>query len=183
MQEDILIDAVGNARITDFGHARIARNAEPPAGANPCLRLVPIVEPGWQHISPVTKESDIFSFGTIIIEVGVIDPLCANCLIYSEVYTGDFAESLWSLTQRCRSEKPQDRPNIQVVVKVLKDLSVFNSSFERRTSHSCIIPETPVESLHNQESCPWCQRALQWLCLNRVPTTSLLRKAGVNLRC
>ena len=37
----------------------------------------------------------------------------------------DFTEPLWTLTQRCCSQKPQDRPDIQEVIKVLKELSVL----------------------------------------------------------
>ena len=43
----------------------------------------------------------------------------------------DFTESLWTLTQRCWSQEPQDRPDIQEVIEVLKELSAFYSSFER----------------------------------------------------
>ena len=43
----------------------------------------------------------------------------------------DFAEPLWTLTQRCWSQEPQDRPGIQEVIEVLKELSAFDSSFER----------------------------------------------------
>ena len=34
----------------------------------------------------------------------------------------DFTESLWALTQKCWSQKPQDRPNTKEVIKVLKEL-------------------------------------------------------------
>ena len=34
-----------------------------------------------------------------------------------------FTESLWTLTQRCWSQEPQNRPNIQEVIEVLKELS------------------------------------------------------------
>ena len=64
----ILVDTSGNARIADFGCARIARNKNADglwirasAWAAPEIRLGDF---------QVTKESDIFSFGMVIIEVG-----------------------------------------------------------------------------------------------------------------
>ena len=48
----------------------------------------------------------------------------------------DFTESLWELTQRCWSKEPRDRPGIREVIEVLKELSVFDSSSERRISHT-----------------------------------------------
>ena len=114
----------------------------------------------WSGLS-VTKESDIFSFGMVVIEVGMINPLYANQLIRHlfKVFTGkppfsgmetlaamtnvlsggrtkrpdhpDFTESLWELTQRCWGQNAQDRPNILEVIEVLKELSAFDSCFGR----------------------------------------------------
>ena len=110
--------------------------------------------------SPTTKESDIFSFGMVMIEVGGDGSVkCQSTYPLFKAFTGkvpfsgmpltsamssianggrpgrpdhpDFAEPLWTLTQRCWSQDPQDRPDIQEVTGVLKDLSAFDSSFER----------------------------------------------------
>ena len=48
----------------------------------------------------------------------------------------DFTDSLWELTQRCWSKEPWDRPGVREVIEVLKELSVFDSSSERRISHT-----------------------------------------------
>ena len=104
----------------------------------------------WRGDRQVTKESDIFSFGMVIIEVGgdqtVIrklthpldkvftgeDPFSDNFRpTITDIRSGerprrpnhsDFTELLWVLTQRCWSHKPRNRPNIKEVIKVLKDL-------------------------------------------------------------
>ena len=71
MQENILIDKSGNARITDFGRARISRDANLPENADDELgHASQWTAPEVWSGSPVTKESDIFSFGMVIIEVG-----------------------------------------------------------------------------------------------------------------
>ena len=104
----------------------------------------------WPFGSPVTKESDIFLYGMVIIKVRDDQMvICKPTHPLHEVFTGevpfgtneweikskvqkgerprwpnhsDFTESLWVLTQRCWSHKPQDRLNIQEVIGVLKEL-------------------------------------------------------------
>ena len=148
MQSGILVDISGNARIADFGYLRIARNKNadnyrigPSLWATPEIRLGDF---------QVTKESDIFSFGMVIIEVrGDRTVICKPTHPLHKVFTGevpfgkndwptitkirrgkrpsrpnhpDFTESLWVLTQRCWSHKPRDRPKIEEVIEVLKEL-------------------------------------------------------------
>jgi len=66
-----VVDASGNARITDFGLASIVRDpkslviALDDQGYSPRWAAPEIL----QSTSPTTKESDIFAFAMVIIEV------------------------------------------------------------------------------------------------------------------
>ena len=109
--------------------------------------------------SPATKESDIFSFGMVTIEVGgnqsFIHPPSHQSL---KVFTGrvpfsgtgapavmrhimagrrpgrpdhpGFTEQLWTLTQRCWDEEAQGRPEIQEVAKALGEPSASNQPWD-----------------------------------------------------
>jgi len=78
-----VIDASGNPRITDFGLATIARDPNSFPGATDAQGYTPRwTAPEILDGGLATKESDVFSFGMVIIEVGVIDPPYANHLIH-----------------------------------------------------------------------------------------------------
>jgi len=70
-QPNIMVDESGKARITDFGLAAIARNPhsqrstldEDGHSARWCA-------PEVLKSEPASKESDVFSFGMVIVEVG-----------------------------------------------------------------------------------------------------------------
>ena len=153
MQLNVLVDALGNARLLDFGHIRIARNVDLPGSADGHRGLdVRWIAPEVLRFdSLVTKESDIFSFGMVIIEARC-DQSVVRQPTYPlpKVFTGEipfseetsmmaavrivngerpkrpnhsgFTEALWALTQRCWSQEPHDRPNILEVTGVLKGL-------------------------------------------------------------
>ena len=157
MQQSVVIDASGNARITNFGHTRIARDIDQTESTG-SLQLDRWVSPELLlDESHVTKESDIFSFGMVIIEVRSGLPVtCQPTHLSFKVFTGnppfaeaamevallrimsggrprrpnrsDFTQSLWALTQRCWSQKPEDRPDIREVIELLKDPSASDSS-------------------------------------------------------
>ena len=100
----------------------------------------------------------------------------------------DFTDSLWELTQRCWSKEPRDRPGTREVIEVLKELSVFDSSSERRISLTHVATEAPTTllkpRLHHLGSCLQCRRAFrQSFHLGRVPVTLLLGWARAKLRC
>ena len=132
---------------------RIARKVDLPGSADSDRGLdVRWIAPEvLRSDSPVTMESDIFSFGMVIIEVRCdqsVIPQPAYPLF--KVFTGEvpfseetsmmaaikivngerprrpnhssFTETLWALTQRCWSQEPHDRPNILEVTGVLKGL-------------------------------------------------------------
>ena len=66
-----MVDASGNARITDFGLATIVRDPKSLAkalddqGHSPRWAAPEIL----QSTSPATKESDVFAFAMVVIEV------------------------------------------------------------------------------------------------------------------
>ena len=72
-QANILVDAVGNPRIVDFGLATIARDSKSLETTNDhqatTLRFT--APELLQARAPHSKASDIFAFGMVVIEVGV----------------------------------------------------------------------------------------------------------------
>lgn len=71
-QPNILVDESGNPRIADFGFATIARNPNSRRSTlngdgNTARWSAPELLMNGQ---PATKESDIFSFGMVMVEVG-----------------------------------------------------------------------------------------------------------------
>ena len=130
---------------------------------------------------PASKESDIFSFGMVIIEVGD-DQLVPRQQPYPlvQVFTGKapfvgsatpaviasivsgkrperpshtgLTDHLWELTQRCLEQAPVDRPNVEQILEALRKLSV-HPLFEQRTLHSQISAEK------GRPNCPRFARA------------------------
>ena len=80
-QANILIDSDGSARLADFGLATIVRDADSLDNASDWGGITP------QYTSPEvlrnagcqSRESDVFSFGMVMFEVG--DNLYAPCQI------------------------------------------------------------------------------------------------------
>lgn len=67
-----MVDGSGNAQITDFGLAAIARNPHSlrstlDEGSHTARWCAPEILVSDQ---PISKESDVFSFGMVIVEVG-----------------------------------------------------------------------------------------------------------------
>ena len=165
-QPNIMVDGSGNARITDFGLATIIRN---PHSLRSTLDgdghtprwCAPEILKGEQ---PVSKESDVFSFGMVVIEVRDdqhVTRLPPHLLM--KVFTGQapfvgnttpvamasimdgklperpnhvgFTDSLWELTQRCLEQAPSERLNVEQVLEALRRLSVV-SPFRLRILYS-----------------------------------------------
>jgi len=72
VQANILVDATGNARIVDFGLATVARDSnslqstDEHRGNTPRYTAPEILKGVAIH----SKESDVFAFGMVVIEVG-----------------------------------------------------------------------------------------------------------------
>ncbi|KAF9643102.1 kinase-like protein [Thelephora ganbajun] len=130
---NILVDATGNARIVDFGHATIARDTIPPVSntngqvSTPRYPAPEILGDGGR----CSKESDVFSFGMVMVEVftGKIPfSNLSTAAAITSITTGDrpkrpthpsLTDHLWALTQHCWREKPQDRPHMNELIKRL----------------------------------------------------------------
>jgi len=135
-----MIDGYGKAQITDFGLSQIARASNSLVSntgyqgqslrwtAPEFLRTEPELSGTEQMAS---KESDIFSFGMVMIEV-FTGEVPFNTLKSTEVVmqiTGGkrpgrpnhpkFMDELWELAQRCWAAAPQDRSKIEEVLKQL----------------------------------------------------------------
>lgn len=152
-----MVDESGNARITDFGLTKIARASDSlvttTQGQGQSLRwTAPELLVSGQGVS---KESDVFSFGMVMIEVGG-DRSAEYQLPYPlmKVFTGEvpfkslsasevvmqitqgerprrpnhpkFTDPLWELTKKCWTGAAQDRPEME---EVLKELSAFDFTF------------------------------------------------------
>ncbi len=149
-----MIEASGNPRITDFGLAKIVRDPDSFEGVTDDQGFTPrwtapeVLRDG----KTATRESDVFSLGMVIIEVGGDHPIAREQPNPSvKVFTGkvpfcnmvapaamasimddkrperpdhvDFTEPLWTLTQGCWNKEARTRPKIRVVRRVLKELS------------------------------------------------------------
>jgi len=151
-----MVDESGNARITDFGLAIIARDSNSlTSTSNDQTQAYRWTAPEVLGAGEgVTKASDVFSLGMVIIEVGGgRSAACQPPYLLVQVFTGEvpfhrvksaemvmltmtgqrpgrpnhpkFTTSLWTLTQRCWVAVAQDRPKMEEVIKVLEELSVF----------------------------------------------------------
>ena len=154
-QPNIVIDASGNPRITDFGLTTIVRGPDSELeGATDGQGYTPrwAAPEVLRDSKAATRESDVFSLGMVMIEVGGNQPVvCQQPNLLMKVFTEkvpfcdmgahaamasimngerpgrpnhvDFTEPLWALTQGCWNKDARARPKIRMVLKVLKDLS------------------------------------------------------------
>jgi len=88
MQANILVDATGNARIVDFGLATVARDSNSLASTaedqgTTARYTAPEILKGLGNHS---KESDVFAFGMVVIEVGADES--TPCEVTLRVYSG-----------------------------------------------------------------------------------------------
>ncbi|KAF9646896.1 kinase-like protein [Thelephora ganbajun] len=133
---NIMVDESGNARITDFGLAVIARNPHShrstfDESGRTARWCAPEILRGGQFVG---RESDVFSFGMVIIEVFTGKAPFGNDrtpAVIASIMTGKtperpdhpgFTDDLWELTQRCLKEVPSDRPHVEEILAALKDM-------------------------------------------------------------
>ena len=153
-QRNILVDAAGHARITDFSLATIIQDPNSPTSTPEDHDYTRWTAPEILRFgSPATKESDIFAFGMVTIEVGCSQPVICQPSDLLKVFTGkvpfdekgapaviwcimngkrpnwpnhpDFTEKLWTLLQQCWEQEAKHRPQTQEVMEVLNGPSAF----------------------------------------------------------
>ena len=147
-----MVDESDKTRITDFGLAAIARNQHSKRSTlDEDGHTARWCAPEVLTSDPASKESDVFSFGMVIVEVGgnrfvlcqPTDPLMKvftgeapfggerTPAVIAKIVTGKlpprpshprFTDRLWELTQRCLGPVPLDRPCMEEVLKTLKDM-------------------------------------------------------------
>jgi len=150
-----MVDEFGNARITDFGLAAIVRDPHSMRSgldedSYTTRWCAPEILMGEQ---PAGKESDVFSFGMVIIEVGDDQFVpCKPPYPLMKVFTGNapfvgrttpaviisivggrrperpnhpgLMDNLWELTKKCLAQAPLNRPNVGQVLEALRKFSV-----------------------------------------------------------
>ncbi|KAF9789158.1 kinase-like domain-containing protein [Thelephora terrestris] len=140
---NILVDAVGNPRIVDFGLATIARDSKSLETTNDhqatTLRFT--APELLQARAPHSNESDIFAFGMVVIEVFTGKVPFSKFISYAamaNIMNGvrperplhpGLTDDLWTLTRKCWEENPQDRPQIDSVVTHLSACQVPQSTW------------------------------------------------------
>lgn len=151
-----MVDESGNPRITDFGLASVARgsNSVTNTSDNQCSTLRWTAPEISMLGEAVSKASDVFSFGMVVIEVGSDQSSTAYRSPYSlKIFTGEvpfneatssevvmcitrgerprrpahpkFTNPLWELIGRCWAQAAENRPKMEEVVEVLRRLSAF----------------------------------------------------------
>ena len=159
----------GNARIVDFGLATVARDPNSPPSTpvrhGHTLRFTaPEILRGEK---PHSKESDVFAFGMVMIEVGDLVFIlvkspdrfikvftgrvpfsdCAAVPAMVKIMTGyrperpihpGFTDDLWTLAQRCWEVNPQDRPQVG---SIIEQLSVF---LQNQRENTLFIKSTEI---------------------------------------
>ena len=148
------MDDAGHARLTDFGLSTVV----PDAGSAGSIKDGHAVRWSAPEVldkeRPVSKESDIFSFAMVVIEVCACSLVLLGCVTYRyQAFTGeapfhgipptttavgilggnrptrpghpDFTDSLWNMVKRCWNQDPQRRPEIAEVVHWLRNPSAL----------------------------------------------------------
>ena len=143
------MDNAGHARLTDFGLAAVT----PDLGSAGSIKDGHAVRWAAPEIlereQPVSKESDIYSFAMVVVEVWVRNLVRINCVTPRyKAFTGKppfygipptpvavgillgnrparpthpcLANDLWEMTERCWNQDPQHRPEISEVVLCLR---------------------------------------------------------------
>jgi len=148
-QPSILVDDTGHARLTDFGLAAVT----PEVGSAGSIKDGHAVRWAAPEVldkgRSVSKESDVYSFAMVVIEVWIRNLLRISCVTYRyKAFTGiapfygippttvavgilsgdrptrpthpSLTNDLWGMTERCWNQDPQHRPDISEVVRCLQ---------------------------------------------------------------
>ena len=142
MKVNILIDQVGNPRLSDFG--LLATSSEP-ANSKGSSSGIPIGAIRWtspELFRPIwlvfedfrrTKSSDCYALGMVIYEtISGHSPFHkdSDLSVRTKVLEGErplresgFVDPLWEMLKSCWAPKPSDRPRVEDVLWCLEDVS------------------------------------------------------------
>ncbi|KAF9790630.1 kinase-like domain-containing protein [Thelephora terrestris] len=147
---NVLIDEAGGARLADFGLLTIISDAANHLSSSTYTQggtvrwmspeLIYPEEFGFKNSRP-TKSSDCYALGMVIYETISGNPPfyeCTDSHVALKVVAGEhpprgvmFTQTLWKILESCWASRPNDRPNIEDIL--------------RRLENHCEVPE----SLHN----------------------------------
>jgi len=131
----ILVDDAGRACLTDFGLATITPDLEPAVSIHECYSIRWAAPEILRGEIGVSKETDIYSFGMVVIEVTSGSAPFADSSptsVVAKVMMGErperpmdpiLTDGLWGLIQRCLEENPLRRPEIAEVIYHLRKAS------------------------------------------------------------
>ena len=132
--QNVLIDANLRAKLSDFGCSRRIGEAHP-------MGISYNAAPEkMQHYDGEGDEyeiglSDIYSYGTVLWEMGYLDEFDAKCIEHS----GDVPSEYASIVTACVSEHPSHRPSLEWIISTL---SLMQEAYEADGS---IVPSARIE--------------------------------------
>ncbi|GLZ78164.1 hypothetical protein Afil01_29710 [Actinorhabdospora filicis] len=116
---NILLDAVGTAKITDFGLARAARSAsEATQFTNVGMMTRAYASPEQAGGRPVGRRSDVYSFAVTVLEMLLRERTWMLGEIAAEVLDeerGRMPDAVAEVLRRCLAHDPAARPSMDVV--------------------------------------------------------------------
>ncbi|TFK52966.1 kinase-like protein [Heliocybe sulcata] len=135
---NILVDDEGHARVTDFGLSTFVDThvTDPLEGSGSIQWMAPELIFGFDGAPPVrTKKADVYSFACTVWEMYTLQPpfpetqrkfavierlmkLERPPLPTKDTYAGRAMDAnLWQIVQQCWAEDPQERPDMQEVIR------------------------------------------------------------------
>ena len=142
VKANILVDQTGRARLADFGLLTIVSDPANLLSSSSCAQggtarwMAPeLIAPqkfGFKTSRP-TKFSDCYSLGMVIYETISGKPPFhedTDMAVFLKVVTGErpsreggFTDSLWKTVEQCWTPQPNDRPNVEDVLRCLETFS------------------------------------------------------------
>ncbi|KAF9789351.1 kinase-like domain-containing protein [Thelephora terrestris] len=129
---NIFVDDLGRAYLTDFSLATISPDLKPVALVRPFCPLRWTAPEILGADAVISKETDIYSFAMLMIEIysgAAPFPKCKSTSVMVKVMCGErperpnnptLTDETWALIQQCSNLEPRRRPEIVEVVRCLE---------------------------------------------------------------